>query len=114
MLRNVGMPLQELKSSFERVSKMIMHKQVKPLPVMEYDFGKVGKALRQFSAAKHVGKIVVKLPVAQAEVESGSHGAWLIAGGLGALGSLAAKWLAGQGKKSLYLLGRTGRCVTIS
>jgi hypothetical protein len=36
-------------------------------------------------------------------------GAWLITGGLGALGTIAAKWLAGQGKKNLHLLGRTGR-----
>ena len=36
-------------------------------------------------------------------------GAWLITGGLGALGTIVARWLAGQGQSNIHLLGRTGR-----
>jgi ketopantoate reductase len=33
-----------------------------------------------------------------------------ISGGLGALGLLAAAWLAWQGAQHIMLLGRSGRC----
>ena len=93
---------------------MLSRKQVKPLPAVVYDFNSIHKALRQFSAAKHVGKIVVKLTgtAEQGSAEDSSvsnKGAWIITGGLGALGVITAKWLAGQGKKTLHLLGRSGR-----
>ena len=108
------MNLQALNAAFERVSAMLLRQQVKPLPTLVYEFSAIHEALRQFSAAKHVGKIVVKL-LAVAETShnpstgSGSRGAWVVTGGLGALGTIAAKWLAGQGKQNLHLLGRSGR-----
>lgn len=106
--------VQTLNASFERVSAMIAKQQVKPLPAVTYDFGSIHEALRQFSAAKHVGKIVVQLPGtaeqgSAADPSSNNKGAWIVTGGLGALGVLNAKWLVGQGKKCLQLLGRSGR-----
>lgn len=111
---NANIFLQTLNASFERVSAMLMHKQVKPLPAVVYDFSSIHEALRQFSAAKHIGKIVVKLPGTAeenpaADPSSSNKGAWIVTGGLGALGVLTAKWLAGQGKKTLHLLSRSGR-----
>ena len=35
--------------------------------------------------------------------------AWVVTGGLGALGALTADWLVGQGQRHLVLLGRSGR-----
>jgi NADPH:quinone reductase-like Zn-dependent oxidoreductase len=54
--------LQTLNASFERVAAMLLRGQVKPLPALVYDFSEIATALRQFSTAKHVGKIVVKVP----------------------------------------------------
>lgn len=39
----------------------------------------------------------------------GQHGAWVVTGGTGALGSLAASWLARSCSSPVVLLGRTGR-----
>lgn len=92
---------------------MLVRGQVTPLPALIYDFSEIGTALRQFSAAKHIGKIVVRVPMSA--VDGGSncdrdnHAAWLVTGGLGALGTLATEWLIGQGRKNIHLLGRSGR-----
>lgn len=40
----------------------------------------------------------------------GAGSAWVVSGGTGALGSLAADWLARGGAAHLRLLGRAGRC----
>lgn len=99
---------------------MMMADLVKPLPAVTYSFSEIHTALRQFSTAKHVGKIVIKLP--DGSVEDGRSDAsadlssqmktWVIVGGLGALGTIAARHLVGQGRKNIQLLGRSGRLVT--
>ena len=83
---------------------------VKPLPSTRYDISELDTALRQFSHARHIGKIVVsvsaRLPGPAAREASE---AWAITGGLGALGLITAEWLAGQGARHIHLLGRSGR-----
>lgn len=37
------------------------------------------------------------------------QGRWVVTGGLGSLGLLTARWLAGQGRRHITLLGRSGR-----
>lgn len=37
------------------------------------------------------------------------QGRWVVTGGLGSLGLLTAQWLAGQGRRHITLLGRSGR-----
>lgn len=106
--------IQVLNASFRRVSRMLVLGEVKPLPASVYDFADIHTALRQFSAAKHVGKIVVRGPrqgVGSLQMGSNkdSRGAWIVTGGLGALGCLTAEWLAGQGWRNIHLWGRTGR-----
>ena len=59
-------------------------------------------ALRQLSAAKHIGKVVVQVP-SQLPAPEETPGRWIISGGLGALGSLSVQWLASQGNMSLSL-----------
>jgi hypothetical protein len=41
--------------------------------------------------------------------EPGTQSAWVISGGVGALGSLMAAWLAQYGCRNLTLLGRLGK-----
>ena len=111
--------MQVLNAAFQKVSAMILRSQVKPLPALVYEFSAIHSALREFSAAKHVGKIVVKLPTtAEGSGKTPMGGdqlaAWIITGGLGALGLIATKWLAGQGHQNLHLLGRSGRQALVS
>ena len=54
-------------------------------------------ALRQLSAAKHIGKVVVRVSCQLPAPEEAPTGSWIVSGGLGALGFLSAQWLASQG-----------------
>ena len=86
--------------------------QIQPLPATTWPLSEAPAALRQLSAAKHIGKVVVQVgsqrPAAIQRARQAFGGAWAVTGGLGGLGSLAGRWLAGQGTTELTLLGRTG------
>ena len=91
---------------------MLASGAVQPLQSLVYDFSSIVTALRQFSHARHIGKIVVRVPPAAPAVDGGAGRpaeAWATTGGLGALGAITAEWLVGQGAKHVHLLGRTGR-----
>lgn len=89
---------------------MLASGAVRPLQSLVYNFSAITTALRQFSHARHVGKIVVRVPPAAAVTGAArTSEAWAVTGGLGALGAIAAEWLVGQGVKHIHLLGRTGR-----
>lgn len=99
-----------LQSNFKKLSGMLAGGEVKPLPFVKYDFSEVVTALRQFSHARHIGKIVVSMPPRLSTPSTQeSPEAWAITGGLGALGTITAEWLAGQGARHIHLLGRSGR-----
>ena len=89
---------------------MLAARLVAPLPFLKYDVAEVETAFRQFSHARHAGKIVVSVPptLPDAPVQ-GAIRAWAICGGLGALGVITAKWLVQQGVRQVHLLGRSGR-----
>lgn len=82
---------------------------IAPLASLTYTLGSSVAALRQLSAARHVGKVVV---ADRSDSSRGSNGAaaghWIISGGTGALGALAAKWLVAGGARHVVLLGRAG------
>ncbi len=59
--------------------------------------------------AKQIGKVVISLPPHRDEtVTIRPDGAYLITGGLGALGLQVAQQLVGEGAKHLVLTGRRG------
>ena len=94
---------------------MLAAARIKPLPFTRYDVSELDIALREFSHAHHVGKIVVTVPSAlPGPPARGAPEAWAITGGLGALGLITAEWLAGQGACHIHLLGRSGRWITES
>jgi phthiocerol/phenolphthiocerol synthesis type-I polyketide synthase C len=87
-----------------------------PLPVTEFDFAHVTDGFRLMASAAHTGKILVTMPVA-GRVEaaappppqplvSGDAG-YIIVGGMGGLGMVAARWLAQQGAGMVVLNGRS-------
>ena len=70
---------------------------IKPLPAVVFPLQEAADALRQLSAAKHIGKVVVRVPCQLPAPEEAPAGSWIISGGLGALGSMSVQWLASQG-----------------
>ena len=76
--------------------------QIKPLPAVVFPIKEAPDALRQLSAAKHIGKVVIQVP-SQLPAPEEAPGRWIISGGLGALGTLSVQWLASQGNGSSIL-----------
>ncbi|CDR02704.1 Beta-ketoacyl synthase [Streptomyces iranensis] len=73
-----------------------------PLPVTVFPAAQAGAALRFMSQARHVGKIVLRLPGVD-------DGAVLITGGTGTLGGLVARHLVVRhGVRDLVLASRSG------
>jgi acyl carrier protein len=76
--------------------------QAVPLPVTLWPAARAGAALRFMSQARHVGKIVLRMPGL-------GDGTVLVTGGTGTLGGLVARHLAGRhGVRDLVLASRSG------
>jgi acyl transferase domain-containing protein len=78
---------------------------LQPLPVTVFDVAQAADAFRHMAQAKHIGKIVLRLPVA-ASFEVRADACYLVTGGLGALGLHTARWLQRSGARQIALLGR--------
>ncbi|GAB4814934.1 hypothetical protein N2152v2_001980 [Parachlorella kessleri] len=108
------LPVEVLHKALGKLGAMLGANEVPPLPTMSYSFNNILPAFRQFARAQHVGKIVTTMPFPAGpggREEDGTDGSWVVSGGLGALGILMAKWLTGQGRTHIILLGRSGRSV---
>ena len=98
-----------------RVSTMLEAGRIGPLPRITYSLARVTDALREFAHARHIGKIVAAAPDELPQEPGGAkgparqQGAWIVTGGLGALGLLTGQWLLEQGALRTVLLGRSGR-----
>eukprot|EP00916_Digyalum_oweni_P013487 GHVL01022150.1.p1 GENE.GHVL01022150.1~~GHVL01022150.1.p1 ORF type:complete len:2139 (-),score=439.72 GHVL01022150.1:17-6322(-) len=91
-----------------------------PLPVKVFTMSSSETAIEAFrflQSAKHIGKIVLKLPsvINQEDVANTNDyspkvnkSTWLITGGTGALGVVMAEWLIGEGVKNVVLVSRSG------
>ncbi|MGA9284681.1 MAG: SDR family NAD(P)-dependent oxidoreductase [Solirubrobacteraceae bacterium] len=74
-------------------------------PMRVWDVRRAPEALRFMSQARHVGKIVMTVPVSSSE----PRGTVLIAGGTGGLGALLARHLViNRGVRDLLLMSRSG------
>ncbi|WP_425695583.1 SDR family NAD(P)-dependent oxidoreductase, partial [Micromonospora sp. DT178] len=77
---------------------------LQPLPVSVFESAQAVQALRYLQAARHVGKVVLRLPAGL-----DSRGTVVITGGTGVLGGLVARHLvATHGVRHLLLLSRRG------
>lgn len=84
---------------------------LQPIPQTTFPLAEAPAALRQLAAAKHIGKVVVRVGHARhadAHPAPEGQGRWIVTGGLGGLGSLSSHWLVTQGMQRLALLGRSG------
>ncbi|MEL6261458.1 MAG: aminotransferase class I/II-fold pyridoxal phosphate-dependent enzyme [Cyanobacteria bacterium J06626_6] len=85
----------------------------RPLPKTVFPVQSAPDAFRYMAQARHIGKVVLTLPpVAPQQSSIDTEAAYLVTGGLGALGLQVAQWLAEQGARHLILLGRRSPAAT--
>lgn len=97
-------------SLFQDLMKGFTNGALRPLPQKRFPMVDSIKAFRYMAQAKHIGKIVVHQPDQGKTVSTNIRGqsAYLITGGLGALGLQIARWLVAQNASTLILVGRNG------
>jgi acyl transferase domain-containing protein/acyl carrier protein len=83
------------------MTRLVEAGAIRPLPSRVFDFSDAASALRYMAQARHIGKIVLCHGHSFR-----TDGAWLLSGGLGALGKQTARWLAARGASHLILVGR--------
>ncbi|MEW9521744.1 SDR family NAD(P)-dependent oxidoreductase [Streptomyces tubercidicus] len=90
---------------FAQLRELFTGGVLEPLPVTAWDVRKAPEAFRFLSQARHVGKVVLTLPV-----PLDPEGTVLVTGGTGGLGALVARHLvSGHGVRHLLLASRRGR-----
>ncbi len=77
---------------------------LKPLPVRAFPMAQASSGFRFMAQAKHIGKIVLTDGAGTPAVRPDAT--YLITGGLGSLGLLAAGWMVERGARRLVLAGR--------
>ena len=87
--------------------------RIAPLPMQLFPLEAAADAFRTMAQARHIGKIVLAPPAPAATAATAAtalvraDATYLITGGLGGLGIVAAEWLAGKGARSITLMGRS-------
>jgi acyl transferase domain-containing protein/acyl carrier protein len=76
---------------------------LKPLPCRKFARFEIEGAFRWMAQGRHIGKIVVRMSTGFGVRHDG---AYLITGGMGALGLKIAKWMVARGAGRLVLVGR--------
>lgn len=101
-----------IQAIFRQIADWLAEGSLHPLPSTHFSGAEIGgviDAFRHMQQAKQIGKVVISLPPHRAETATiRPDGAYLITGGLGALGLRVAQWLVAQGAKHLVLTGRRG------
>ncbi|WP_395372753.1 SDR family NAD(P)-dependent oxidoreductase [Streptomyces tubercidicus] len=93
-----------IREMFAQVRALFDGGVLEPLPVTAWDVRKAPEAFRFLSQARHVGKVVLTMPV-----PLDGDGTVLVTGGTGGLGALVARHLAAEhGIRHLLLASRRG------
>jgi acyl carrier protein len=100
----------------DEIMRLFAQDELRPLPLTTYPIARAGDAFHAMGQARHIGKLVLTFAertttmIAPPDATVGpiirSEGAYLITGGLGALGLQIAAWLTRQGARHLVLVGR--------
>ncbi|MBF0099980.1 MAG: SDR family NAD(P)-dependent oxidoreductase [Desulfobacterales bacterium] len=89
-------------SMFNALSKGFENGSLSPIHHKVFSIRESVSAFRYMAQAKHIGKVVISLN----ERLFSSDAAYLITGGLGALGLKLAEWMISEGARHLILMGR--------
>jgi acyl transferase domain-containing protein/NADPH:quinone reductase-like Zn-dependent oxidoreductase/acyl carrier protein/short-subunit dehydrogenase len=101
---------------FAEVGALFAERKLTALPYRSFDFDEIAPAFRLMQNAGHIGKIVIRPPVAgqdavlrrnKSRLEL-ARGVYLVVGGVGGFGLAAADWLAMRGATHLALCTRRG------
>ncbi|EDN96879.1 hypothetical protein SS1G_01807 [Sclerotinia sclerotiorum 1980 UF-70] len=102
---------------FEKLMEMFNNTDISPVyPIMEMPIGHIEQAFRLIQARKHMGKIVLDTDTSNLITVASPgrttlcldcDGTYLIAGGLGGIGRVIAKFLVDRGAKHILILSRT-------
>ncbi len=96
-----------IRSMFDAVARDIEAGTLQPLRHEDFPMADVVNAFRHMAQAKHVGKIVITQPApVTGSAAIRGDAAYLVTGGLGALGLRVADWLVREGARSIVLTGR--------
>ncbi|MEU3862949.1 type I polyketide synthase, partial [Streptomyces sp. NPDC028722] len=97
-------PTDRITELLAEVLRLLSSGALAPLPVSEWDVRRAPEAFRYVSQARHVGKVVLTLPVALDPART-----VLVTGATGALGGLVARHLVTEhGARRLLLVSRRG------
>ena len=95
---------ERIHSYFSNICRNVEQGVFRPLPTSVFEFEDSAAAFRYMAQAKHIGKVVVRHPLA---LRIAADATYLVTGGLGAIGLLTADWLVSRGARNLLLVGRT-------
>ncbi len=101
------LPRDRVGEIFRAAVALLEQGTVEPLPVRVRDVRALGEALADMAAARHVGKLVTRMPRPLVGPLAG-QGTVVITGGTGTLGAAVARHLAGRGVERFLLLSRRG------
>jgi acyl transferase domain-containing protein/NADPH:quinone reductase-like Zn-dependent oxidoreductase/acyl carrier protein/short-subunit dehydrogenase len=105
------------KKIFTQIGEMFQRGELAPLPYRAFGYDEIGSAFRLMQNAGHIGKIVIRPPVsgtdrvvarAERELRFDGEGTFLVAGGIGGFGLVAAEWLVSKGARKIALCSRRG------
>lgn len=102
---------------FTEIGQLFAEEKLTPLPYRAFAYDEIGNAFRLMQNAGHIGKIVVRPPVAGVDsvlrapaksLRFDAKGVFLVAGGIGGFGLSAADWLVSRGARRIALCSRRG------
>ncbi|CAL8085367.1 unnamed protein product [Orchesella dallaii] len=97
----------------KRCSALLESGSLCPGPITYFTASRLVPALQFLQKAKHIGKVVVGMPLFEPEtgmwMESlfSERSTYLITGGMGAIGLAIAAWMVSRGAKYLIIMGRS-------
>ncbi|AQS72435.1 type I polyketide synthase [Streptomyces pactum] len=106
--------LPQAEACFEEVVNRVSTGTYRPLPHLTYPAARVDEALRVLQRSRHIGKIIITFDEPPSVVQAAeplrlsTDGSYLVTGGLGGLGAVAARRLADHGARHLTLVSRRG------
>jgi acyl transferase domain-containing protein/acyl carrier protein len=99
-----------VRGMLEELLAMYVAGEITPLPLTRFPIREAPNAFRYMAQRKNIGKVVVSLREAAdgsgARERLRTDGAYVVTGGLGALGLAVAGWLVERGVRDLVLIGR--------